>query len=561
MNRPLSMLRFTSRSAWIPVLMMAFSISAVRAELRQADVIIYGGTSSGIAAAVQVTRLGKTVIVVEPSHHLGGLTTGGLGQTDIGNKVVIGGIAREFYQEIKKIYADDARWKFQKRSDYRHGSLSPKDDAQWTFEPHVASEVYAGWITQNKMQVFTGQRLVLTKNQGVKMQGGRIQQIVMESGDVFAGKMFIDASYEGDLLAMAGVKYTVGREANAQYGETVNGVQAKGAHSHQFGGFIDPYVKKGDATSGLLPGIDANGPGIEGAGDQRVQAYCFRMCLTNAPENRLPIEKPAGYNERDYEMLLRYAESDFYTAPAAKYDPMPNAKTDTNNSGAVSTDFIGQNYAYPDGSYQERAAIIEQHRVYQLGYLWTLQNHPRLPDRLKQFYRQWGLPKDEFQKTDHWTPQLYIREARRMVGAVVMTQKHCEGRDVVADSVGMGAYNMDSHHVQRYVDEKGGVRNEGDIQLRVPTYPISYRAIIPRKEECENLLVPICLSASHMAFGSIRMEPVFMVLGQSSATAACLAIDAGVALSALDYPTLQKRLLADGQVLEYKKPATSKEKK
>lgn len=527
----------------------------------QADVIIYGGTSSGLAAAVQVARMGKTVIVVEPSQHLGGLTTGGLGETDIGNKMVIGGIAREFYREIKQVYSDESRWKFQKRSDYRHGTLSPKDDAQWTFEPHVASEVYAAWIKKHKLSVFTGQRLLLKKNQGALVEDGRIRQIVTESGDTFVGKMFIDATYEGDLMAMAAVKYAVGREANAQYGETVNGVQAKGARSHQFGGFIDPYVKKGDPTSGLLPSIDANGPGTEGAGDHRVQAYCFRMCLTNAAANRIPIEKPANYDERQYEMLLRYAESAFYHAPSSKYDPMPNAKTDTNNHGAVSTDFIGQNYAYPDGDYQVRAEIVERHRLYQLGYLWTLQNHPRVPERLKTYYRQWGLPKDEFVTTNHWTPQLYIREARRMVGSIVMTQRHCEGRDVVEDPVGMGAYNMDSHHVQRYVDAKGGVRNEGDIQLRVPPYPISYRAIIPRQEECKNLFVPICLSASHMAFGSIRMEPVFMVMGQSAATAACLAIDAKVDVANLDYPTLKKRLLADGQVLTYKKPAAKDQKK
>ncbi len=523
------------------------------------DIVIYGGTSAGLMAAAQAQRMGKTAIVVEPGTHIGGLTTGGLGWTDIGNKAAIGGLARDFYRRIKRKYDEPGRWVQESKEDYftrRRSPNSMNEDTMWTFEPKVASEVFRDVIEGHGIEIVSGARLDRRPGRGVVKAGGRIAAIVVEDGRRFEGAMFIDATYEGDLMAAAGVKYTVGREANAVYGETLNGVQARNAKSHQFpeGANVDPYVRRGDPSSGVLPGIDPKGPGEEGSGDHRVQAYCFRMCLTDAPDNMVAIAKPEGYDEREYELLLRYIESGKYHKPESKYDPLPNKKTDTNNHGAVSTDHIGMNYDYPDGDYATRERIIRRHEVFQKGYLWTLQNHPRVPEDLRNWYRQWGLPKDEFAGNGHWTPQLYIREARRMVAALVMTEHHCRGEQKVDDPVGMGAYNMDSHNVQRYVTAEGFARNEGDIQVGVPPYPIGYRAIVPRKEECENLFVPVCLSASHIAYGSIRMEPVFMILGQSSATAAAMAIDGKSAVQDVPYGPLRERLLADGQVLEWTGP-------
>ncbi len=530
-------------------LLLLFPLLAA-AQTRDADVVVYGATSSGIAAAIQVVRLGKTAIIVDPGTHLGGLTTGGLGWTDIGNKQVIGGIALEFYRRVKQHYDNAASWKFQPRESYyklRHAEINADDSAMWTFEPHVATDIYREMLAQYKIPVVMQARLDLRPGKGVVMNGRRITAILLEDGRRFTGRMFIDATYEGDLMAKAGVRYTTGREANATYGEKYNGVEAAQRHQHQFpdGLRISPYVKPGDPASGLLPGIDPTGPGVEGAGDRRIQTYCFRLCMTNAAENRLPIDKPAQYDERDFELLLRYAESGRYHPPASKWDPLPNAKTDTNNHGAVSTDFIGMNWDYPEGDYATRDRIVREHEIFTRGYLWTLQNNPRVPEALRQYYRQWGWPKDEFVENDHFPTQLYIREARRMVSDVVMTEHHVTARETARDSVGMGAYGMDSHNVQRYITPEGFVRNEGNVQVGgFAPYPISYRAIVPRAGEAANLFVPVCLSASHIAYGSIRMEPVFMILGQSSAMAAVLAIEAKTDVQSIDYAALRKRLLA-----------------
>lgn len=543
---------------------------------KEYDIVIYGGTSAGISAAIQSSRMGKSVVLIEPSGRIGGLTTGGLGQTDIGNKMVIGGISREFYREIKNFYADPSNWKWQKPEDYRDGGqtrTSSGEDAMWTFEPSAALKVYHKMMAAEKIDLVYNQRL--NRKNGVKKQGGQIVGIEMESGEKYRGKMFIDATYEGDLMASAGVSYTVGRESNNQYGETLNGVQAnkvsltlkgtvsKNAAHHNFIDGVDPYIVKGDPSSGLLPFIRQGGPGIDGKGDKGIQAYCFRMTLTDHPENRIPFKKPEGYNELEYELLFRNYES--AAGPIEKMysygDPlvpwinsaMPNRKTDTNNQKGFSTDFIGQNYDYPEADYAERAKIIERHRHYQQGLMWTLAYHPRIPQKVRDVVSKWGTCKDEYERGDGWQEQLYVREARRMVSDCVMTQRHCEGFDVAEDPVGMGAYGMDSHMVQRYVDANGFVQNEGNVEAwGFPPYPISYRSIIPKKGECSNLLVPVCLSASHIAYGSIRMEPVFMVLGQSAATAAALAIESTVDLHSLEYKSLNTRLLKDNIVLSHK---------
>lgn len=506
------------------------------------DIIIYGGTSAGIAAAVESSRMGKSVLIIEPSKRIGGLTTGGLGATDIGNKIAIGGISREFYERIAQKYSTPDAWNWQKREE--------PVETKWTFEPKVAHEVFQDMISEYKIPVVFNERLDLSR--GVIKIGGKIQSILMESGNRFRAKVFIDASYEGDLMALAGISYTVGRESNAEYGETLNGVQTKLGRYHQFPDHVDPYIVKGNPSSGLLPNVNPES-GKEGSGDRKVQAYCFRMCLTNVPENRIPFEKPEKYVELEYELLFRALEAG-YDGPLFIMSKMPNGKTDSNNKGPFSSDYIGKNYDYPEGDYKTRTEIIKSHEVYQKGLLWTLANHPRTPKEIRDEYSTWGLPKDEFIDYGHWSPQLYIREARRMISDFVMTEHHCTQDFVSADqSVGMGAYTMDSHHTQRYITKEGFVKNEGDVEVGgFAPYPISYKAIVPKKSECINLVVPVCLSATHMAFGSIRMEPVFMVLGQSAALAACLAINDQIPVQDINYTELKEILLSKGQVLSVK---------
>jgi hypothetical protein len=351
-------------------------------------------------------------------------------------------------------------------------------------------------------------------------------------------------------MAKAGVSYHVGREANATYGETLNGVQVGHAKSHQFKVPVDPYVRKGDPSSGLLPGIEKEIPGPDGSGDRKVQAYNFRMCTTDVPANRRDWEKPANYDERWYELALRNVEAGEDRNSWAP-TPMPNRKTDTNNNFAISTDFIGQNWDYAEADYATRAKIWQAHEAWQKGLMWTYAHHPRVPEKMRLAFQKLGLAKDEFLDNGNWPRQLYVREARRMVSDYVMTEKNCRRTEVIDDSVGMGAYNMDSHHIQRFVTKEGFVRNEGDVQVGSKPYPVSYRSIRPRASECTNLLVPVCLSASHIAYGSIRMEPVFMVMGQSAATAAGLAIERGTTVQDVDYGALKERLLASGQMLDF----------
>jgi len=546
----------------------------VFSQVSRHDLVVYGGTSAGITAAIQAARMGKQVVLIEPENRLGGLTTGGLGQTDIGNKQAIGGIAREFYRNIKLYYDQPENWIWQEKETYKGVAYSRSEDGEetmWTFEPSAAMHVFEEMIRkENGIDIVFGERL--ERKMGVNMDNQFITSLTMESGKQYFGKVFIDATYEGDLMAATGVSYTIGREANSQYGESLNGVQAnaygvtlrgkpaKNGRNHNFVDGVDPYIVPGDPDSGLLPFISPLGPGIDGSGDSKIQAYCYRMTLTDHPENRIPFEKPETYDEANYELLFRNYEaaSDVqimydYGVPYLPWanSAMPNRKTDTNNKHGFSTDFIGQNYAYPEGTYEEREKIIEAHREYQKGLMWTLAYHPRIPEIVREEVSKWGTCKDEYSREDGWPEQLYIREARRMLSDYVMTQGHCEGLEVAADPIALAAYGMDSHHVQRYVDANGFVKNEGNVEGSVPgPYPISYRSIVPKKEEAKNLLVPVCLSATHIAFGSIRMEPVFMVLGQSAGMAAVLAMDANGSVQDVPYQVLEKELLTYRQRLE-----------
>jgi hypothetical protein len=543
---------------WSCVLLSMCFCAALQAQSKTYDVVIYGGTSSGVAAAVQASRMGKSVVLIEPGKHLGGLTSGGLGATDIGNKAAIGGISREFYRRVKLFYEQPAAWRQEKREEYRSPRQSGSEDTMWTFEPQVAERCMKDLIQEAKVEVLYDQRLDLKNGVQKQAQGNHIQSIRMESGRVFAGKRFIDATYEGDLMAEAGVAYTVGREANSKYSETLNGVQTRNAIHHQFMLGVDPFKQRGDPASGLVSGLHPGPPGEEGAADQRVQAYCFRMCVTDAESNRIPFEHPAGYDEQKYELLFRNFEAGEKRIP---WSPtlMPNRKTDTNNNFGFSTDYIGSSYEWPDGDYATRDRIYEDHLQYQRGLMWTLANHPRVPESIRREVSRWGNCKDEFAEHAGWSHQIYVREARRMISDCVMTQHHCQGQEVISDSVGLAAYTMDSHNVQRYVDAKKQVRNEGDVQVGgFPPYGISYRSIVPRESQCDNLLVPVCLAATHIAYGSIRMEPVFMVLGQSAATAACQSIDANVSVQKLSYDTLRKQLLEDKQVLVWTGPVPAK---
>ena len=521
-----------------------------------ADVCVYGGVSGGVTAAIQAARMGKTTVLVSPTPHLGGMTTSGLGFTDFGNEHALGGISREFYHRIYLHYRQDAAWTWEKQGDFKNigqgaAAFIAEKELATVFEPSIAEKILNEMLREAGVRVVVAR---LDREHGVTKEGACITAIRAENGQEIRAKVYIDATYEGDLLAAAGVSYTVGREANAVYNETISGIQALHSVGNQFSKTVrvDPYVIPGNPASGLLPHVNPDASGPDGSGDKRLQSYCYRMVLTDVAANRIALEKPEGYDEREYEILFRYIEQG--ATHFFKLSMMPNRKTDSNNSGPVSCDFIGMNYGadwnYAEAGYAKRAEVEKAHENWQRGLIWTLQHHPRVPKEIRDFYANWGLPKDEFADHNHWPYDIYVREGRRMVSDYVMTEHHCLSQVVAEDSIGLGAYTMDSHHIQRYVTAEGIVRNEGDLQHHIPKpYPIAYRAIVPKTGECSNLLVPWALSASHMAFGSIRMEPVFMTLGQSAATAACLAIDGGTTVQHVPYATLKARLLADGQIL------------
>ncbi|MBW6500516.1 MAG: FAD-dependent oxidoreductase [Bacteroidales bacterium] len=543
------------------ILLLTLSLSLIQCgdnfsgEIHKADVIVYGGTSAAVITAVQVTRMGRSAIIVSPDVHLGGMTSSGLGFTDTGNKEVIGGLAREFYQLIYDHYQKPESWTWQKQSEYgNRGQGNPAIDGekrtQWIFEPHVAEEAFETMISQNNITVFRDEWL--DRENRVEMKKGMIVSMRTLSGKLFRGKIFIDATYEGDLMSSAGVTYHVGRESNSVYGETWNGVQ-KGAyhHGHWFRDNIDPYWVPGDPSSGLLPRISSEDPGENGTGDKKVQAYCYRLCLTQHPENRVPITKPVGYDSTQYELLVRIADTrwnEFF----GKYDPIPNLKTDVNNHGPFSYDNIGMNYDYPEASYERRKEIIAEHQLYQKGLLWFMATDPHLPEWVRETMNSWGYSGDEFADNGYWPYNIYVREARRMVGEYVMTENDVLVKRPVPHPIGMGSYTMDSHNVQRYVTPEGYVQNEGDIGVRAPKpYQIDLGSVMPKRDECSNLLVPVALSSSHIAFGSLRMEPVFMILGQSAGTVASMALDGRKSMYDLTYEEIREQLIADGQILEY----------
>lgn len=519
---------------WIALLFaVVMNPSFLQAQDQSVDICVYGGTSAGVMAAYTAKKAGKTVLLIEPGKHLGGLTSGGLGYTDIGNKFVISGVARDYYRRIGTHY----------------GKLE-----QWIFEPHVAEKTFQHYIDNAGVEVLYQHFIIHAQNDSGTIKAIRLRNTVNNQERVVKARMFIDCSYEGDLMAKAGVSYIVGREANDVYNETYNGVQLR--EHHQFPNGVDPYVTPGKPESGLLWGISGEVMAAQGSGDKKVQAYNYRICLSNQPANQIAIEKPQDYDSAKYELLLRTIEKNkqLPLSTYLKIDLMPNGKTDINNNGAFSTDMIGMNYNYPESDYAARLRIAAAHESYIKGLLYFLGHDERVPEHLRSSMLKWGYPKDEYIDNNHWSPQMYVREARRLKGAYVMTQANCQGKQIVQDGVGMAAYTMDSHNCQRIV-VNGMVKNEGDVQVGgFGPYPISYRSLIPKAEECKNLLVPVCLSASHIAYGSIRMEPVFMVLAQSSALAAVEAINSKKTVQQINIKKLQQQLksnpLSDGSLPE-----------
>jgi hypothetical protein len=512
-----------------------FLLAATLAAAPPYDVVVYGATAGGVIAAVSAAREGLNGVLLEPGHHVGGMVTGGLSRTDYGKKEVIGGYALEFF------------WRMGLKYDLiRHGQ-----EVSWLFEPHVAEQAFREMLDQSRVQVLYNHRL--REKGGVSKDAARIVGIITEDGEVFTAQVFMDASYEGDLMAQAGVSYTVGRESSAQYGESLAGVRAR-TPLHQFLVNVSPY----DVTHELLPEISADPPGIAGSADNKVQSYNFRMCLSSDPANQVPFPQPPGYSPYRYELLARLinAETEAWGRPLVLNDVttvvrIPGDKTDINNRGAFSTDYIGKSWEYPEASYQRRAAIWEDHVNYTKGFFYFLANDPSVPAELRNDVNTWGLAKDEFVDTGNWPNQLYVREARRMVSDFVMTQKDLQTDLRKADVIGMGSYNSDSHNVYRFANQVGFAENEGDMQIGVTPYQIPYRIMVPKQAQATNLLVPVCFSASHAAYSSVRMEPQYMILGHAAGVAARLAIDENRPVQQIDVTVLQTRLRQQGAIFEY----------
>lgn len=510
------------------------------------DVCVYGATSGGVVAAVQAARMGKTVILADPGRNVGGMTAGGLGWVDFGWKDAIGGMSLEFIHRVAAHYADlpESEW---------------KQGKGWTFEPHVAEAIFNDMLAEAKVPIHFGEELA-----DVKKNGRRITKLTMSNGDVFNAKIFIDATYEGDLMARARVSYTTARESNAQYHETDNGIRLRLPHLNGKVLRIDPYVEPGNPASGLLPLIQPSDPGVDGeAGPESdAQAYNYRLCLTKDEANRMPIDPPPDYSPARYDLFARFiAGAQAADIPIAlkqdpkrnlgflKIDLLPNGKTDVNNGGWFSTDFIGGSKGYAEADYATRRTIAKNNENYIRGLLHFLATDPRVPEEIRTSMQSWGLCRDEFQANGGWPFQLYVRESRRMLGAYVMTEHDCRRTTGFTDSIGLGSYPMDSHAYRRLVWDGAAATEGGFYSALASPYPISYRAITPKEDECENLLVPACCSASHAAYASLRMEPVFMILGQSAATAAAIALDDDVPVQKVDAKKLQARLLQDKQLL------------
>ena len=517
-------------------LLVAFAaIAAIAhaAPLSSYDVVIYGATSGGAAAAIGAAQEGRSVVLLEPGHHVGGMISGGLGRTDMDRQQnVIGGMAREFFERVGKLYGEPI---------------------SWLFEPHVAEQVLTDWLRQSGVHVIFGQQL-----KSVAKQGTRIASIQMEGGTVYQGQAYIDGTYEGDLMKQAGVSYSIGREARAKYGESLAGRQDILPSAHQFRAAVSPYGPDGALLPYIIP-QDRVVP--TGEGDGHVQSYCFRICLTNDPSNRLPIEAPEHYDAKRFGLVRNYLAALGDTAGLKDFmglSRLPHNKTDINSGGAVSTDVPSLSWAYPEADYAERRRIWQEHLTWAQGLLYFLGHDSAVPERIRQEMLEWGLPKDEFPDTGHWPHQLYVRDARRMLGEYVMTQHDLQEYRSKYDSIGMGGYNIDirevqwiAHRVYRFPKAPDEVLMEGYLSMPVEPYEIPYRALLPRYSEVSNLLVPVCISASAVAFASFRMEPQFMIAGYAAGMAASMAAANHSSVHAVDLATLQRKLSEHRQILHF----------
>lgn len=486
------------------------------------DLVVYGGTAGGVITSVSAARMGLKVALIEPGKHVGGMVSGGLSHTDVGKREVIGGYALEFY------------W----RAGLHYGLPQYLQHIAWYVEPKVAEQIFRKMLDEEKVPVLFERRL-----RSVRKQGNRIASITLDNGEQFTGRIFADCSYEGDLMAQSGVSFTWGREGAAQYGESLAGVRGE-TPKHQFLVDLKPQGERG---------ISKQPAGQTGAADRKVQAYNFRMIFSSDPANQVPFPKPSNYDSRDYDLMARFlpASPQLKLGNMLSIDPIPNRKFDINNNGPFSTDYIGANYDYPNASYERRAEIWRAHEEYTKGLLWFLAHDPRVPAALQAEANRWGFAKDEFLDNGNFPHQIYIREARRLVGDFVMNQRDIQTDLTKPDAIGMGSYNSDSHNVQRVVNADGFIRNEGDMQVPVQPYQIPYRVLLPRKSEAANLLVPVCFSATHVAYSTLRMEPQYMILGHAAGVAAKLALQNSVDVQDVDTRELTRILLSQGAITEY----------
>ena len=520
------------------LLFLSLCAGALLAQPQSYDLVVYGGTAGGVITAVAGAREGLKVVLLEPGAHLGGMATGGLSRTDFGKKEVLGGYALEFYWRVGRKY------EIQRFA----------QDVAWFYEPKVGEQVFREMLDQAGVKVLLHHRL--REKTGVEKTGTQVTAITTENGAKFTGRIFADCSYEGDLMAQAKIAYTLGRESSAQYGESLAGVRDR-TPFHQFMVQISPY----DSNGKLLPEVDPGPRGAPGSADKKVQAYNFRMIFSEDPANQVPFPKPPNYDPKRYELLARLIEANTKRLGRAPVmhevcliARIPNKKADINNQGAFSTDYIGRDWLYPDGDYATRAKIWQDHVDYVKGFFYFLAHDPRVPASLQKEVNAWGLAKDEYTDTGNWPHQLYIREARRMVGETVVIQQDVQTDLKKPDVIGMGSYNSDSHNIQRIVNEQGFVENEGDMQVAVNPYQIPYRVMVPKRDQATNVLVPVCFSASHVAYSSLRMEPQYMIIGQAAGVAASLAIKSSKPVQDISVPDLQSKLKSQGAVFEWVPP-------
>jgi hypothetical protein len=532
----------------LPTAFLAFVLTA-SAATHEADVCIYGGTSAGVVGAVQAAKMGQRVLLVEAGQHVGGMSVEGLGGTDIDNhkefqnSPAVGGLTLEFYRRVNAHYGRQAQFDEMLRTRTKRSGL-------WSFESHVAEQIFDAWLAEAKVTVLRGHRLA--EKDGVRKDGARLTTLRCENGSEVSAKVFLDATYEGDLLAAAGVSTVVGREGNAKYGETKNGIRTDTTHG-QLDRRVDPYKTPGDPQSGLIFGVQDTPLGRHGDDDDSIQGYCFRLCLTKNPANRQPIEKPANYDPAHYELQRRYLAAGGHINPPGP--SLPNGKTDPGSWHSLAGNFTGWNHHYPTASYADRERLLRTSRDYIQGVYWFMTNDPAVPEKARAQWAAWGLTKDEFTDNGGWPRTFYVRNGRRMVSDFVLTEAHVRkaSPEPVPDSVGLIWWPPDLHHARRLV-KNGAVWNEGAVfneAKEIDWIPcgVPYRALVPRANECTNLLTPTCPSSSYVAYGAYRIEFTFMIAAQSAATAAVLAIDAGVPVQKVDYAALRERLLRDGQVL------------